>query len=1572
VTSENFKGNISILIVIRESVIALELKSILMGLGYNICGVIDNGEEALELMEQDHPDLVLIDTALKGSLDGIETAEAIRHISITPIILLTSPEDIEILEKAKLIDPFLFLTKPVRVQDLKLTIDMVLHLAEVERERKQNVQEAIKQEKYLLTILNTTQDGFWIVNAEGRFQDVNDAYCAMSGYTRDEFLRLSINDIDADEHPEQTSERIKRIIINGSEIFETRHRRKDGSVFEVEVSTTYLQENGGLLICFCRSISDRKRREEAIEAERAIMDTILSNLNTGLSLINPDLTIAWVNDKVRDMFPKGEPIGRKCHQYYENNPAPCSFCGTISSFNDGQTYVVDRYNSDDQCWYKIISLPIKDKKGQVIQVIESISDITDRKNAEEALRESEERFRTIYENAPIGIARVSLDFQIEGANKAYCRMLGYTEDELIGKSIKELTHPDDLEENQSVRKDLLDGKINHIQMEKRHIHKSGRIINSILDSTLVRDKEGYPQYTFGCLTDVTELKKIENALRESAQRMELAIEGGDLGTWDWDVTTGKVIFNERWARMLGYDLEEIKPDITTWETLIHPDDASFAMNNLTEHLDGKTDYYEAEHRLKHKSGDWVWVLDKGKVIERDINGNPRRVCGTHLDITKRKHSEEQVSAMLEASQSVLLCPDFQESARRIFDVCCRVTGAVSGYVALMSADGAENEVLFLESGGMPCDVNPEIPMPIRGLRAEAYRKAEVVYDNDFMNSDWVRFMPGGHVNLKNVMFAPLILKSTVVGVIGLANKPGDFTPSDAEIAASLGDIAAIALYRSRAEEALRESEERYRILAEHMPVLVNAVTKEGVFTFWNRTCEEVTGYTNDEIIGNPNALSLLYPDQHYRDSLSSKWQEQGYFFENMEITMQSKQGKALYIIWSNLPPQGTFSKEATWAIGIDITDRRYAEKALRDSEERFRTIYNRMAVGVSRISLDFHIESVNAAYCSMFGYTEDELIGKHIKDITHPDSSNEYIHKLADLVQGKIDHYRIERQFVHKDGHKVYVILNSNLIRDHEGNPQYALGNVLDITDRKKAEEEREKLLTVIQNSNSIVKFKDRDLRNIMVNQAYLKLTGHKSLEDVIGKIDQELLKGLATDDEIRNFMDNDRKAMALPRGQRIRVEETLSGENGEVRIFDTRKFPIYDDTGEKLLGVAMLATEITEQKRAEEEKEKLEAQLQQAQKMEAVGTLAGGVAHDFNNLLQAINGYTQLLMMDKTPEDEDYKSLKAIWSSGNRAARLVQQLLQFSRKAEPERRTIDLNSEIEHARKLLERTLPKMIDIRLQLAGRLWNVHADPIQIEQMLLNLGTNAADAMPDGGILFIETKNVVIAQKDAPPEQLTLKPGNYVMVNVQDTGHGMSKETVTHIFDPFFTTKEIGKGTGLGLASVYGIVKGHGGTITCYSEIGQGTVFRIYLPALQQEETNIDGEIIEKTSRGGTETILLVDDEETIRDFASRMLKSTGYQVLTASSGEEALNVYKTVTEPIDLVIMDLGMPGMGGHRCLLELIKVNPKVKVVIASGYSYDAQVKRSMEAGAVGYIGKPYEMAELLKTARSVFDGGE
>ena len=475
----------------------------------------------------------------------------------------------------------------------------------------------------------------------------------------------------------------------------------------------------------------------------------------------------------------------------------------------------------------------------------------------------------------------------------------------------------------------------------------------------------------------------------------------------------------------------------------------------------------------------------------------------------------------------------------------------------------------------------------------------------------------------------------------------------------------------------------------------------------------------------------------------------------------------------------------------------------------------------------------------------------------------------------------------------------------------------------------------------------------ISFNEVFARMSGYSESE-IIG----QSLDALFSEDDRFDFLQTIEDASC---GE-CSVEIPIWHKDGEVRVVLWNSSPIYD--GKTQIATIASGQDITERK-------KLETQLSHAQKMEAIGVLAGGIAHDFNNVLQGISGYTQLLLMKKTKGDPDRDYLKQIDRLVQGSSKLIEQLLLFGRKVEIKLGPVDLNQEVLRSIKLLKKLIPKMISIETHLSDDLKLVNVDTAQLEQVMMNLVVNASDAMPDGGRLVIESKNTVLDQEYCNVH-LGSAPGRYVLLTVSDTGCGMGKEALEHIFEPFYTTKEVGKGTGLGLAIVYGIMKSFKGYITCYSQPGQETVFSVYFPALEVVE-DVESLAAEHEkagrARGGNETILLVDDEKSVLDVACDILSQYGYTTITAKSGGEAVEIYETKRNRIDLVILDIGMPGMGGHKCLKKLLGINPEIKVIIASGYPAIGKVKETTETGATGFIGKPYRLIDLVEKVREALD---
>jgi PAS domain S-box-containing protein len=508
--------------------------------------------------------------------------------------------------------------------------------------------------------------------------------------------------------------------------------------------------------------------------------------------------------------------------------------------------------------------------------------------------------------------------------------------------------------------------------------------------------------------------------------------------------------------------------------------------------------------------------------------------------------------------------------------------------------------------------------------------------------------------------------------------------------------------------------------------------------------------------------------------------------------------------------------------------------------------------------------------------------------------------------------------------------------------------------------ESEERYRNLFDSIGDLIYTHDLEGRLISVNPAVLKALGRPRRE-VIGKRISDFMRPQDRAEFQQKYLPS-----LISQGQAEGLSVYLDQAGGE-RYLEYHNILVRHPGQEPV--VSGSGREMTRRVLARREMKQLQEQLVQVQKMEAMGTLAGGIAHDFNNILQSVSGYVQLLHDEPALDPLGRKYLHRIDGAVSRAAELVRRLLNFGRKVDSELKALNLNHQVNEAVNLLERTLPKMIAIKTSLAKDLKSIMGAPNLLEQVLMNLGANARDAMPSGGNLSFATENVFLDEAFCRSHP-QLSPGQHVLLTVNDDGQGMDQKTLGHVFEPFFTTKRVGEGTGLGLFTVYGIVESHGGFITCQSQPGQGTVFSIYLPTAPETEPARETAPRTKTQpAGGGASILVVDDEEAILETVRQLLSAQGYRVLTADSGEGALEIYQETPRAVDLVVLDLGMPGMGGQRCLKRLIEIDPEAKVIVATGYAGSGMRGEMLGFGARGYVSKPYRLEGLLASVRQILD---
>ncbi len=625
-----------------------------------------------------------------------------------------------------------------------------------------------------------------------------------------------------------------------------------------------------------------------------------------------------------------------------------------------------------------------------------------------------------------------------------------------------------------------------------------------------------------------------------------------------------------------------------------------------------------------------------------------------------------------------------------------------------------------------------------------------------------------------------------------------------------------------------------------------------------------------------------------------------------------------------------------------------AETKLRRSEHDYRVLFESAVVPI--VIFDPESERIlqaNAAACELYGVAPGGLVGARMKDFTKDIARSE--EQVADLLRTGTCQ-RFESVHQRRDGKEIEILVSSSVIQ--YGGRKAILSFNRDITERKRAEQALIRLRRAVDASGEVIFMTDREGIITSINPEFTRLYGYTP-DEVVGKTTPRILKsGNMSADDYKRFWN------AIQEKRVVRGTIVNRAKDGHLISVESSVNPIQDEPGE-IIGFLAIQRDVTGRKQ-------LERQFLQAQKMEAVGRLAGGVAHDFNNLLTVINGYTDLMLEGGAPGSSARSHLEEIRRAGDRASALTRQLLAFSRRQVVMPVVLDLNAIVEGMHKMLRRLIREDIEFHTSFAPDLGGVKADAGQIEQVIMNLAVNARDAMPKGGKLIIETANVELDDEyvRAHPD---VTPGRYVLLALSDTGWGMDVETQSHIFEPFFTTKHAGKGTGLGLSTVYGIVKQSGGHVNVYSEAGQGTVFKVYLPRIDEPVEAVTGASTQAAELTGSETVLLAEDEPSVRSLAAEAMRGNGYAVLEAGDAEQALALWAQHSEKIDLLLSDVVMPGMNGKELADRLKQLRPELKVLFISGYTADAIAQHGILEEGVVLLSKPFTPRDLLAKLRQI-----
>jgi len=741
--------------------------------------------------------------------------------------------------------------------------------------------------------------------------------------------------------------------------------------------------------------------------------------------------------------------------------------------------------------------------------------------------------------------------------------------------------------------------------------------------------------------------------------------------------------------------------------------------------------------------------------------------------------------------------------------------------------------------------------------------------------------------------------------------------------------------RMRAERALRDSEERFRRISQSASDAIVSIDADGIIVSWNEAAERIFDYGSSEMIGQP--LTRIIPERFrnlHTEGLKRIAAGGGYHVIGKTVELEGVRADG-----TEVPIELSLS---TWTMGRnryftgllrDISERQSTERALRENEAQLRSIIELEFVAIVIVDETSTIEFVNPAAEVLFGKSSEQLIG-------------------AQLGAPIITDDAAEIEIVRSDGSIRQAEMRATTMM-WQGKECYLL-SIRDVTSRKRAEDELRKLTRAIEQSPASVVITDVNGTIEYVNPKFCEVSGY-GFDEAIGKNPRILKSGNMTPAEYEVLW------------KTISTGNVWTGEFHNVKK-DGEPFwelasiaPVRDRRG-KITHFVAVKEDITERKATEE-------RLRQAQKMEVIGQLTGGIAHDFNNFLAIIVDNLQLLEEELAEDDDNHELIAdAIWSA-ERGAELTRRLLAFARRQQLHPEATDLNATLQAVTKLLQRTLGERIEVRTDLAGELWEAMIDRGQLETSLVNLAVNARDAMPDGGVLTITTKNVVLDEESAEiGGAVALSPGEYAMIAVSDTGAGMPAKVLNRIFEPFSTTKRFGQGSGLGLSMVYGFVRQSGGSIAVESEAGQGTTIRLYLPRAVAAEHVADSAAAEIAAASGGEVILVVEDDDRVRRTTVSMLRKQGYRVEEAHNSSAALDIVSHAAR-IDLLFTDVVLPdGLNSPALAREVQGLRPDVKVLLTSGYAFD-EGDSDAEGSQFRLLPKPYRRGELANAIRSVLD---
>ena len=1319
-----------------------------------------------------------------------------------------------------------------------------------------NNEQALKEseENYRLLVENTNEA--LVVTQNDRFVFVNPTTCTLTGYTEEELLQKSYADILHPDDQKVAYEREQRQL--AGEVFDpVRYRAydADGQIHWIEVeAVSIVWKNASATLNFVTDITERVHAEEALKASEEKYRHVVENANEAI-LVHKGNDIVFYNGKLVDalgrdhgpeavwdalniIHPDDRDIVLKTYQeHFRGERSTAKFsCRSI-------------HDADAMRWleFKTTSITWEGEPA----VLTFVDDITERKQTEKALRESEEHYRNFYDNSLVGLFRSRLsDGMFVDINATAAKNIGLPAEEIINK-----VRVADLYRNIEQRKQLI-----AILREHGEVHgfETDFTLPDGSDATFSISVKAYPEknYMEGAEVDITERKRIEERLRTEQIFTDTIIQSLPGLFFIFEKHSAKFVRrNTNWSKITGYTEEELDA-MTAFDVVA---DRDLCVRSMQEAYDVGTT--EMENALLTKSGEQILFHFTGTRLAID---DKTYVVGVGMDISERKRAND---ALRESEER------FRRLAENAPDMIYRMSLPDGKYEYVSPAS---TEIF---------GYTPEEFLSFPNILAKIIHPDWVEY----FHTQWARLIEGDML--------PVYEYQVVSGKTGeprWLHQRNVLIQDDEGHPIAIEGIVADVTERKRIEKAQSEYVRFLESLAEIDRVLHRSTAIEEVLNDAMKTVLQLFGCDRAWLLYpcDPDAPVFRIPIEvtHH------KYPGGKYLDTDIPMSQSVKSG-----ISAALESEGPVGVGPGYELPVP-----------------------------EDIALNFHVKS-------------------QLSMSIHPRVSTPWL-----IGMHQCSHARVwteqEKRLFNEVGRRIADSLSSLLImRDLE---------------------EREKQYRLLaENVTDVIWTMNMDQRFSYVSPSVFQLRGYTAEEAMAQTLDDiivpESLKEVRSmfEQKLGMFEKGDTKT-----GVSFSFEAELTCKDGTtVHSYNNAKIlPGRDGRPELMIGVTH---DITERKHAEEARQKLEDQLRQAQKMEAIGLLAGGVAHDFNNQLTIIKGFAELLLSE-TPEDAaSYTDLEEIFRASERSQQLTSQLLAFGRRQVLRPSPTDLTQVVRRLKNTVSRLVGDNIDVELDLASDTCTAMVDQGQFEQAFMNLVINARDAMPYGGTIRVRTSRTVMTEHQTR-NRLDVTPGPYVVVEVSDTGKGMDTAVREQIFEPFFTTKDVGKGSGLGLSMVYGFVKQSAGNVDVASQINKGTTFKLYFPAVSSvaKITATETEQSDEDLRG-TETILVVEDESSVRQFVARTLRDCGYTVLESANSREALPLGENYEDDIHLLVTDVVMPGLSGPELAERLVASRPDMGVVFMSGYSRNANLQSLDDAATSAFLAKPFKVDELKRTVRRILD---